>query len=171
MTVKSNISGTYWSTVQSEMATITAGANGVITVQFLSSKRLIAKGNYDSATHSGWVDFEDDRKYTFSFIPATGAIHWNTVGYVWHPLTITGNYSSTLQGPPLTTISGSPCVCGPITAHFLHSNRPAAQGYFDATTLSGSVIFTDDRVYIYTFNPKTGVINWDNEGNIWYRVQ
>lgn len=152
------------------MAAITEGSNGVITAQFLSSNRPIAKGKYNSATHSGVVNFTDDRQYTFTFVPATGAIHWDNPGNVWHTLDITGNYSSRREGAPSTTISGSPCACGPITANFLHSNRPPAHGYFDATTLSGSVIFTDDRVYLYTFDPKTGVINWDNPDNVWYRV-
>ena len=152
------------------MAALTAGLNGVITAQFLSSKRPIAKGHYDPVTHSGSVNFTDDRNYTFKFDPATGTITWDNAGNFWHTLRITGNYSSNPHGPASTTISGSPCACGPITANFLDSNRPSAQGYFDATTLSGSVIFTDDRVYLYTFDPKTGVIQWDTPGNVWYPV-
>ena len=108
------------------------------------------KGNFYPISLSGSVNFVDDKIYKFTFDPVNGVITWNTPGNVWYRagvVSMSGTYSSTLNGKPSAVISSNDGN-GDISVLFLNSNRPIASGKFNAQTLFGSVSFSD-IIYIY----------------------
>ena len=151
---------------------ITSDTANHLMVHFLNSDRPTAKGKLNPQSLSGFVKFVDDREYQFTFNPISGVITWDNVENVWYRLCTTvsmvGYYSKIINGQHSFVITSD--KDNQLKVRFLNSKRPTAKGKFNPQSLSGFVKFVDDREYQFTFNPTSGVITWDNVGNIWYRV-
>ena len=156
------------SEIQNPSATISIDGSD-LTLKW-NNNRPDASGRMNGEVLRGWVNFPDDRTYTFIYYKDEETIYWDgdkgETSNIWR-----STRCATTACTEIQNLSANIILDGSELKLKWNNNRPDASGRVTSKVLTGSVDFPDDREYTFIYYKDEETIYWDGDkgetSNIW----